>query len=258
VQYLGALAEQVQDVLVARDDAGGGRLLACQVRVDAGEELGELACSGAGGHDAVLVAAELGEHDLEVPAGLVLGDLGEELALGTAGPGCVAFGGRDAHVLEGDLGGEQPAWPVGQFAGQGAAQHPRGDGAVRDRGEAKALACGAVDPGPEPVVARLEVEPAEYQVSGDAAEAAELLGHADGVMDGLDDGPFLAGAAERLPLDELALQPAAGQAVAVAGDAAAAAAQLHQLALAHACQGGGEQEACGVGVAGEVADVALV
>lgn len=96
------------------------------------------------------------------------------------------------------------------------------------------------------------------ELRGDASEAAELLGQADCIVDGLDDDPFLPGAAERLPLDELALQPVTGQAVAVAGDAPAAVAQFHQLALAHAGQGGSEQEACGVGVAGEVADVALV
>jgi hypothetical protein len=54
---------------------------------DAGEELGELAGPGARGHDAVLVAAVLGEHDLDAAVGFVLGDLGEELALGAAGPG---------------------------------------------------------------------------------------------------------------------------------------------------------------------------
>jgi hypothetical protein len=73
VQYLGALAEQVEDVLVAGDDAGRSRFVAGQVLVDGGEELGELAGSGAGGHDAVLVAAELGEDDLEVPVGFVPG-----------------------------------------------------------------------------------------------------------------------------------------------------------------------------------------
>jgi hypothetical protein len=35
-------------------------------------------------------------------------------------------------------------------------------------------------------------------------------------------------------------------------------AQFHQLAFPHAGQGGGEQQACGVGVAGKVADAALV
>jgi hypothetical protein len=78
VQHLGTLAEQVQDVLVAGDDAGGGRLVAGQVLVDAGEELGELAGPGSGGHDAALVAAVLGEHDLQVPVGLILGDLSQE------------------------------------------------------------------------------------------------------------------------------------------------------------------------------------
>jgi hypothetical protein len=104
---------------------------------------------GPGGHDAVLVVAELGEHDLEVAVGFVFGDLGEQLALGAAGPGSVAFGRGDAHVLERDLRGEQPAWPVGQLVCQGPAQHPQGKRSLRDRGEPQSLAGGAVDPGPE-------------------------------------------------------------------------------------------------------------
>ncbi len=134
MEDLGAFAEQVEDVLVAGDDVGGGRGVAGQVPVDGGEELGQFPGSGAGGHDAVLVVAELCEDDLQVAAGLVLGDLGEEFALGAAGAGGVALGGRDAHVLEGDLGREQPAWPVGELVCEGAAQHPQGDRVVRGSG----------------------------------------------------------------------------------------------------------------------------
>jgi hypothetical protein len=79
-------------------------------------------------------------------------------------------------VLERDLGGEQPAWPVGQFVGQGVAQHPQGDRAVGDRGEAEALACRAVDPVPERGAAAFEAGRPEDHVLRDAEEAAELLG----------------------------------------------------------------------------------
>jgi hypothetical protein len=47
MQYLGALAEQVQDVLVAGDDAGRTRVMAGQLLVDGTEECGELACAPA-------------------------------------------------------------------------------------------------------------------------------------------------------------------------------------------------------------------
>src|SRR5260370_193405 len=114
--------------------AGGGR--------------GAAAAGARGGPEAVLVVEEVGGRDVEVRGGLVLGDLGEELALGAAGPGSVALGGRDAHVLERDLGGEQAAWPVGQFAGKGSAQHPQGDGAGGGRGGAEAPGRGG--PGPDP------------------------------------------------------------------------------------------------------------
>jgi hypothetical protein len=90
-----------------------------------------------------------------------------------------------------------PAWPVGELVCEGAAQHPQGDRVAGDRGESEALACGAADPGPEPGVTQVEVEPAEYQVVPGADVAAELLCQADGVVDGFDDHPFFAGAAER-------------------------------------------------------------
>ena len=67
-----------------------------------------LAGAGSGGHDAVLVVAELGQDELEVVVGLVLVDLGEQLGLGAARAGSVAFRCCDGDVLEVHFAARRP------------------------------------------------------------------------------------------------------------------------------------------------------
>ena len=62
----------------------------------------------------------------------------------------------------------------------------------------------------------------------------ELLGESRCLVGGLDDDPFIAGAAERLALDELAGQPVAGHArQEFLGRLPAADLEFHQFAGAH-------------------------
>src|SRR5437868_4649268 len=119
----------------------------------------------------------------------------------------------------------------GQGAGGGAGARqqcagPRGRGRARvvtrggtsrvparvvgDRGEAKALAGGAVDPVPEPGMADVEGEPAEQRLSRlrVVVEALQELGC---LVGGFDDDPFVGRPAERLALDDLAGQPVADE-----------------------------------------------
>jgi hypothetical protein len=85
VQDLGAFGEQVEDVAIVVLDLRRGRGRRGDLGVDAGEELGEAAGAGAGGQDALLVVAELGEDQVEVAIGLVLVDLVQQLGLRAAG-----------------------------------------------------------------------------------------------------------------------------------------------------------------------------
>ena len=68
--------------------------------VDVGEKLGQLACPGPGGHDALLVVPELRPGQVEVAVGLVLVDLGQELGRGAAGMGSVPLCRGHGDVLE--------------------------------------------------------------------------------------------------------------------------------------------------------------
>jgi hypothetical protein len=62
----------------------------------------------------------------------------------------------------------------------------------------------------------------------------ELFSESCCLVGGLDDDPLVAGPAERLPLDELAGQPVAGQArQGLPGREPAADLEFHQLAGAH-------------------------
>ena len=137
VQRLGALGEQVEHFTVAalglRRRSAGERELA----VDVGEELGEFAGTWSGGHDALLVVAELGPDQLQVAVGLVLVDLGQQLGLSAAWPGGVAFGCGHRDVLEVQFRGEYPAGPVGELDRQRAAQRPEADGGPRGWGRVR-------------------------------------------------------------------------------------------------------------------------
>ena len=104
-------------------------------------------------------------------------------------------------MLEVDFRGEQPAGPVGELQGQGAPQCLRGYLAGGDRGESEALAGRAVHPGAECLVAVLEGEPAEQRGCRGRVLAEERGGEPGGLVDGLDDDPFVGGAAERLAFD---------------------------------------------------------
>ena len=76
VQGAGAPGQEAEDLAVAALDPGCPRIFGCGLPVDAGEELGKLAGAWPGGHDALLVVAELGPDQLKVAVGLVLVDLG--------------------------------------------------------------------------------------------------------------------------------------------------------------------------------------
>jgi hypothetical protein len=257
VEHSGALGEQVVHLLVAVQDGGRGGGLGLELAVDGAEERDQVAGARSGGHRALLVLAEPGEHELLVAVVLVFSDLGEQSGLRAAGPGCVAFGGsRD--VLERDLRGEQAAGPVSDLLGDGAAQHPLVERAVGDRGQSEVLAGGSVDPGAEVPEAVVEDVPAEQQVTGRAAvEGGQLLSDRDGLADLGYHHPFVGGAAQWLALDERAGQAvtAAGR---VGGRAPAAGPQFHEFAFPHPGQRGGHQQTCGEEVSAQVPGLLLV
>ena len=98
MQDAGASGQQVEDVAVVvlgpRRCRGG----CAEVSVDAGEELGEVPGTGAGGQDALLVVAELSQDQAEVAVALVLVDLGQQFGLRAAGAGGIAFGRGDSYL----------------------------------------------------------------------------------------------------------------------------------------------------------------
>ena len=154
-----------------------------------------LAGAGAGGQDALLVVAELGQHELEVAVGLVLVDLGEQLGLSAARPGRIALRGRRSDMLEVQFCCEDTAGPVGHLQRKRPSEHPQCHRSVGDRGEPEAGPAGELTQCAEPLVADAEVEPAE-QRGAVARVVVQLLGELDRAVDGLDDDPFVVGAAE--------------------------------------------------------------
>ena len=79
MQRAGTFGQQAEYFPVAalhlgRPGLGGGDL-----GVDVSEELGELPGTGPGWHDALLVVAEFGPDQVQVPLAFVLVDLGEKL-----------------------------------------------------------------------------------------------------------------------------------------------------------------------------------
>ncbi len=114
-------------------------------------------------------------------------------------------------MLEVDLRGEQPAGPVRELQGQGAPQCLRGHRVGGDRGEPEAVPGRAVHPGAECLVAGLEAEAAAERGCPGRVIAEEGGGEPGGLVDGLDDDPFVGGAAERLAFDQQAGQPVADQ-----------------------------------------------
>ena len=87
----------------------------------------------------------------------------------------------------------------------------------------------------------------------------ELLGESGCLVGGLDDDPFVAGAAERLALDELAGQPVAGQArQGFLGQLPAADLEFHQLAGAHSGDRGDHGRRRGADDAGQRDGLELV
>jgi hypothetical protein len=168
----------------------------------------------------------------------VLVDLGQQFGLGAAGAGCVPFRRCHGDVLEVHLGGEDAAGPVGEFHRQRPAQGSQAHRVVRDGFQPEPLAGGPVHPVPEPCVADGECDAAEEERAGGGI-VVELRGEPCCLVDGLDDDPFIAGAAERLALDELAGQPVAGHArQEFLGRLPAVGMELHQLAGPHAGDGG--------------------
>jgi hypothetical protein len=180
----------------------------------------------------LLIGAELGQDELEIALLFVAVDLGQELGLGPAGAGGVAFGGGHRDVFEVDFGGQHPAGPIGELDSQGAAQDARCHVAVGNGGEAETRSGGAVDPGTEPPVSVPEPEAAEQGVAG-AGHVEELLGDAGGLVDRFDDDPFVVGPAEGLAFDDLAGEAVSDQVPGPFGWPAASDYQLHQLAGTH-------------------------
>ena len=196
------------------------------------KKLCQLAGAGPGGHDALLVVPELLPEQGEVAFAFMLVDLGEQLGLGPAGAGSVALGGGDGDVLEVDLGGEDAAGPVGELHRQRPPQGPQGHREIRDGSETEPLAGRPVHPVPEPLVSDGEGDPAEQERSVGGV-VVQLPGEFCCLVGGLDDDPFVAGAAERLALDELACQPVADHAGHEFLGRLAAGLEFHQLAGAH-------------------------
>ena len=98
MQDAGALGQQVEDVTVVALGLRRGRGGCAGAGVDAGEELGEAPGAGAGGQDALLVVAELGQDQAEVAVALVLVDLGQQPGLRAAGAGGIAFRRGDGYL----------------------------------------------------------------------------------------------------------------------------------------------------------------
>ena len=240
VQGPGAFGQQVEHVTVGVLDSHRAVFaVACrtEVPVDVGEEVDKIPGAGSGGHDALLVVAEFGPEQVEVALLLLFADLGEQLGLSTARPGCVALGGGSADMMQNDLRCEQTAWAVSQFEREFPAQHSDVDPAIRYRGQAEALPSGAVHPVPEPLIPRHDVESAEQRCSGGRV-VVELFGKRGGLVSGLDDDPFVPDPAERLTLDEFAGQSVAQQPWTVFFDRLATAdLQFHEFARAHAGDG---------------------
>jgi hypothetical protein len=116
-------------------------------------------------------------------------------------------------MFEVNFGGEQAAGPVGQLDGQSPSQHARCHQVGGYGGQSKPMSRGAVHPVSEPLVANGEGEPAEEQAS-ELRIVVELFGEFDRPDDGFDHHPLVCGSTQRLPFDDLAGQPVAGQAAA--------------------------------------------
>jgi hypothetical protein len=82
-------------------------------------------------------------------------------------------------MTEMNLRCEQPDAPVGELDRELAAQHSHVQPAGGDGGEAEPLPGGTVHPAAEPMVAGVEVEPAEQQGSAGGV-VTQLLGEAGG------------------------------------------------------------------------------
>ena len=121
VQGTGSFGQQVEDLAVAAHHgrAGGGR--SGEAGVDAGEEVQQFPCAGAGWADALLVVAECLQGQVEVALLFVFADFGEQPGLGAAWAVRVAFGGGDRYVLQVQFCGKEAAGPVGELDRQGAA-----------------------------------------------------------------------------------------------------------------------------------------
>ena len=247
VQRLRAFGQQVEDVAVVALDLRCRSRFGVQVGVDGGEEVGQAAGAGAGGQDALLIVAELGQHELEFVVGLVLVDFGQQLRLGTARSSRIALRGRRSDMFEVQFCCEDTAGPVSHLQRNRPSEHPQCHRFVGDRGEPEAGSGRGVHPGAEPQVADPEVEPGQ-QENTVARVVVQLLEEFDRAVDRFDDDPFVVGAAEALAFDDLA-----GDAVALqAGDrfldrAAAADPQFHQLAGPHSGRGGQDDDGRGAG-----------
>jgi hypothetical protein len=160
VQSPGSLGHEVEHVAVAGLYFGCPGIACGELAVDVGEELGQFAGAGPGGHDALLVVAELGPDQFQVAFGLVLVDLGEQFGLRAARAGGVAFRSCDGDMFQVQFRGEDAAGPVSELDRQSSAQGTEADRVVRDGGEAEPLAGGAVDLVPEPGPADVERKPA--------------------------------------------------------------------------------------------------
>jgi hypothetical protein len=103
VQGVGAFGQQVEHVAVAGLRFGGCGVGGGELAVDVGEELGQFMGARPGGHDSLLVVAELGPDQVQVAFALVLVDLRQQFGLGSARSGGVAVSCGDSDVLEGSF-----------------------------------------------------------------------------------------------------------------------------------------------------------
>ena len=85
MQHAGAFGEEAEDLPVAALYFRRGGFGGVEPGIDAGEELCQLAGTGPGGHDALLVVAELFPEQGEVAFAFMLVDLGEQFGLGPSG-----------------------------------------------------------------------------------------------------------------------------------------------------------------------------
>ena len=246
MQRLRAFGQQVEDVAVVALDLRRRSRIGVQFGVDGGEEFGQTASAGAGGQNALLIVAELSEHELEFMVGLELVHFAQQLRLGAARSSSIALCSCRSDMFEVQFCCENPAGPVGHLQRNRPPEHTQCHWFVGDRGESEAGSGRGIHPGAEPEVADSEAEPGQQQ-SAVAGVIVERLDELDRLVDGFDDDPFVVGAAEALALDDLADDAVALQTGDRFLDPTAADPQFHQLTGPHSGRSSQDHDRRGAG-----------